>query len=89
MGHTYSRNYLAPEGAAMQNMHYERDLSGAWRCHFDRREGIQRILEATFMDVGPLALRSIHGWVETLATVSDETFESVLRNVAEEEEVQP
>ncbi len=73
----------------MENIHYERDLSAAWRCHFDRREGIQRILEATFMDVGPLALRSIHGWVEALATVSDESFDAVLRGVVAEQEVQP
>jgi hypothetical protein len=73
----------------MENMHYDRDLSAAWRCHFDRREGIQRILEATFIDVGPLALRSIHGWVEALATVSDESFDAVLRDVVAEQEVQP
>jgi hypothetical protein len=73
----------------MSSIHDERDLSATWRCHFDRREGIQRILEATFLDVGPLALKSIHGWVEALATVSDEGFEAVLRDVAAEEGVRP
>ena len=73
----------------MSNVHNERDLSATWRTHFDRREGIQRILEATFMDVGPLALKSIHGWVEALVTVSDEGFEQVLRDVAADSEVRP
>lgn len=73
----------------MHNIHDDEDLSRAWRCHFDRREGIQRILEATFADVGPLVLQSVHGWVETLATTSDQSFARHLRDaVADSEEAE-